>query len=116
MGRNRQGKGSALATIIKRLGFILLALIAASAPTAAADRELGEYLSSQCTTCHQLSGKSNGIPPIVGWDTASFIAVMQSYKKRERDNKAMQNIAGTFSDEDIAALAAYFATIKPKDE
>lgn len=93
---------------------IVVTLLAAL-PVSAADRELGEYLSSQCTTCHQLSGKDNGIPSIVGWDTASFAAVLNSYKKRERENKAMQNIAGTLSDEDIASLAAYFATIKPQN-
>ena len=82
----------------------------------AADPALGEYLSSQCTTCHQLSGKVSGIPAIVGWDQESFIAVMQSYKKKERENKVMQNIAGTLSTEDIAALAAYFATIQPKED
>ena len=87
-----------------------------AAPVAAADVALGEYLSSQCTTCHQLSGKVSGIPSIVGWDTESFAAVMQSYKKKERENKVMQNIANTLSDEDIAALAAYFTTIEPKDE
>ncbi len=85
------------------------------APEAAADDvELGEYLSGQCTTCHQLSGRANGIPSIVGWDAISFVAVMNSYRKKERENKVMQNIAGSLSADDIAALAAYFATIKPK--
>lgn len=81
---------------------------------ASGDKELGEYLSSQCTTCHQVSGKANGIPSIVGWDTDSFVAVMNAYKKKERDNKVMQTIAGTLSPEDIAALAAYFGSLKPK--
>ncbi len=84
------------------------------APAHGDDRELGEYLSSQCTTCHQLSGREAGIPPIVGWDTESFIAVMLSYKKRERENKVMQSIAGSLSGEDIAALATYFASVKPE--
>ena len=96
---------------------IALSLAISFSPLAkAADPALGEYLSSQCTTCHQLSGKVSGIPAIVGWDQESFIAVMQSYKKKERDNKVMQNIAGTLSTEDIAALAAYFATIQPKED
>lgn len=94
----------------------LFLMIGFSAPAQAADAALGEYLSSQCTTCHQLSGKASGIPSIVGWDQESFIAVMQSYKKKERDNKVMQNIAGTLSTEDTAALAAYFATIQPKED
>ena len=93
-----------------------LLIVGLAVPVRAADAALGEYLSSQCTTCHQLSGKVSGIPSIVGWDQESFIAVMQSYKKKERENKVMQNISGTLSTEDIAALAAYFATIKPKED
>ncbi|MGI9522163.1 MAG: c-type cytochrome [Hyphomicrobiaceae bacterium] len=88
-------------------------VVGLAAPIQAGDTALGEYLSGQCTTCHQLSGKVSGIPSIVGWDQESFIAVMQSYQNKERDNKVMQNIAGTLTAEDIAALAAYFATIKP---
>jgi cytochrome c553 len=98
------------------LASLALAMTARSATLPAGDAALGEYLSGQCTTCHQLSGKANGIPSIVGWDTESFIAVMDSYQKKERENKVMQSIAGSLSQEDIAALAAYFATIKPKDE
>jgi cytochrome c len=97
----------------------LTAMLGIGAPTGkarAGDKELGEYLSSQCTTCHQLSGKTKGIPSIVGWDAESFIAVLRSYKLKERENQAMQNIAGTLSDDDMAALAAYFATIKPVNQ
>lgn len=85
-------------------------------PASATDVALGEYLSGQCTTCHQLSGKVSGIPAIVGWDSESFVAVMQSYKRKEREHQVMRTIAGSLSDEDIAALAAYFATIKPATE
>ncbi|MCB1509580.1 MAG: c-type cytochrome [Hyphomicrobiaceae bacterium] len=81
---------------------------------ATGDKELGEYLSSQCTTCHQRSGKGDAIPSIIGWDTGSFIAIMNAYKKKERDNKVMQTIASSLSAEDIAALAAYFGSLKPK--
>ena len=80
------------------------------------DVAFGEYLSSQCVTCHQLSGASNGIPPIVGWDTLSFYQVMDSYRLKVRENKAMQTIAASLSDKDIKSLAAYFATIEPKED
>jgi hypothetical protein len=36
------------------------------------DRDLGEYISSQCVTCHQLSGQSDGIPSIARWPQESF--------------------------------------------
>jgi cytochrome c553 len=94
----------------------LLALIPASAlAQAKGDRALGEYLSGECLACHQLSGKALGaIPPIIGIDAESFTAMMNAYRKKERENQVMQNITVKFSDEEIAALAAYFEAVKPK--
>lgn len=94
---------------------VAIPVLLGTPPATAQDVEYGEYLSSQCTTCHQLSGKDNGIPAIVGWDAESFIAVIGSYKRKERENQAMQTIAASLGDEEIAALAAYFATLKPKE-
>ena len=51
--------------------FVLLPFALRTA-AAAGDRALGEYLSSECVTCHQLSGRYQGIPPIVGWPEPSF--------------------------------------------
>ena len=78
------------------------------------DRALGEYLSSECVTCHQLTGRYQGIPPIVGWPEASFIEIMNEYREKRRSNPVMQTIAGKFSNEEVAALAAYFGSVKPK--
>jgi len=79
------------------------------APQAYADNKaLGQYLASECTACHQLSGASTGIPPIVGWPKDQFVAVVKSYRAKERDNEVMQTIAARLTDEEIAALAAYF--------
>ncbi len=77
--------------------------------------EYGEYLSGSCVTCHQLSGADNGIPAIVGWDKEAFVEVLLSYKTKERGNKAMQTVAIPLSREEMEALAAYFATIAPKE-
>lgn len=90
-------------------------LLAASAQKiqAAGDKAYGEYLSSECVTCHQASGRFEGIPPIVGWPEASFIAIMKQYRARERANPVMQTIAGKLTEKEIAALAAYFGSLKP---
>lgn len=72
------------------------------------DAEYGEYLSSQCTTCHQLNGNNDGIPAIIGWDTADFVTAMHAYKEKQRENPVMQLVTGRMSDEEIAALAEYF--------
>jgi cytochrome c553 len=92
-----------------------LVLLPIGAGTAAGDRALGEYLSSECVTCHQLSGRYQGIPPIVGWPEASFIEIMNEYREKRRANPVMQTIAVKFSSDDIAALAAYFGSVKPKN-
>lgn len=77
------------------------------------DKEYGEYLSSDCTTCHQLSGGDDGIPAIVNWPEEDFVVAVHAYKKKVRPNPTMQMIAGRLGDDEIAALAAYFATIEP---
>jgi cytochrome c553 len=80
----------------------------------AADKALGEYLSSECVTCHQLSGDFAGIRPIIGWPEPLFIEVMGEYRQKKRDSPIMQTIAGRLSREEVAALAAYFGSLKPR--
>jgi cytochrome c len=96
---------------------LVVAVMAVSAVPARAgggDRELGQFLSSECVTCHLPSGqKVGGIPAIVGWPEESFIAVMHSYARKERDNQVMQTVAVKLSEEELAALAAYFGSLKP---
>lgn len=76
------------------------------------DRAFGEYLSGTCVTCHQRTGQSvGGVPAIIAWPEDQFIAVMNSYRAKERDNQVMQNIAAPLTDEEIAALAAYFGSL-----
>ena len=94
--------------------FVLLPFALRTA-AAAGDRALGEYLSSECVTCHQLSGRYQGIPPIVGWPEPSFVEIMNEYRDKRRSNPVMQTIAGKFSNEEVAALAAYFGSVKPKN-
>lgn len=73
------------------------------------DPEYGEYLSGECTTCHQAAGGDDGIPSIVLWPEADFVLAMHAYKNKQRQHPVMQMVAGRLSDEEIAALAAYFA-------
>jgi cytochrome c len=85
-------------------------------PAVADEKQIayGEYLSGECVTCHQINGKVDGIPAIIGWDQEIFVSVFDEYRNKIRPNEAMQTIATRLSDEEVAALAAYFETIKPK--
>jgi len=93
-----------------------LALVAAglggvSPGLADGERALGEYLSAECVTCHQISGDYQGIPSIIGWPRESFIEIMNEYGDKTRSNPVMQTIASRLSVEEIAALAGYFGSL-----
>ncbi|MCC1481397.1 c-type cytochrome [Roseibaca sp. Y0-43] len=75
------------------------------------DVEYGEYLSQECTTCHQRSGANEGIPGIVGWPEDDFVVAMHAYKEKLRPHEVMRSVASRLGDEEIAALAAYFAAL-----
>ena len=109
MADRRKSNGCAKIAIHVVLG------LAAVPAAAQGDKALGEYLSSECVTCHQLSGRYQGIPPIIGWPEASFVAIMNEYREKRRSNPVMQTIAAKFSNEEVAALAAYFGSLKSKN-
>lgn len=76
------------------------------------DKDYGEYLSSECITCHLVSGADSGIPSITGWPAPDFVVAMHAYKVKHRPHPVMQMMASRLSDEEIAALAAYFEGVQ----
>lgn len=73
------------------------------------DVEYGEYLAQECVTCHLASGSDRGIPAITGWPEEDFVVALHAYRRGLRPHAVMQNVAQRLDDEQIAALAAYFA-------
>lgn len=73
------------------------------------DTDYGEYLSSECVTCHRADGGGDGIPSITGWDAAAFVTALHAYKSKHRDHPVMQLATSCLIDEEIAGLAAFFA-------
>lgn len=69
---------------------------------------MGEYLASECATCH-IKGGAAGIPQIAGMPEAQFIAALNAYKSRQRESDVMQSIASRLTAEEMEALAAYFS-------
>nr|WP_241434557.1 c-type cytochrome [Sulfitobacter noctilucae] len=76
------------------------------------DPEYGEYLSSECTACHQADGSADGIPSVTGWPIDDFVVAMHAYKDKLRPHPVMQMMAARLGDEEIAALAAYFKDLE----
>jgi cytochrome c len=73
------------------------------------DVEYGEYLAQECATCHQRTGSDLGIPSITGWPEEDFVVAMHAYRRGLRPHQVMQMVAQRLADDEIAALAAYFA-------
>ena len=76
------------------------------------DPDYGEYLSNECTTCHQLDGGYDGVPSITNWPPEDFVIAMHAYKRKIRPHPVMQMMAGRLTDDEIAALAAYFEKVE----
>tara|TARA_X000001036_G_scaffold317478_1_gene295893 strand:+ start:128 stop:442 length:315 start_codon:yes stop_codon:yes gene_type:complete len=76
-----------------------------------ADSEFGEYLSSQCVTCHK-NNSSKGIPAIAGKDYHYLVSLLEGYRSKELKNNVMRLQAGNLSDEEIASLSLYFSKLK----
>ncbi|MDD9910464.1 MAG: c-type cytochrome [Ahrensia sp.] len=89
----------------------LLVLAFADTARADGDKEYGEYLSSECVTCHQIGATAGQIPSIAGMDAQGFADIMKAYRGQVLENPAMQTVAKRLTDEDIAALAAYFSSL-----
>ena len=76
------------------------------------DPEYGEYLASDCQTCHRSDNKNEGIPGINGREITEIVYALHEYKNKYRKNEVMQMMAGGLGDEEIAALASYFASLQ----
>jgi cytochrome c553 len=85
----------------------------AAAAQAAGDASAGKAKASACAMCHGPTGGGTQMgPKLAGMDPAKFIQDMNDYKSGKRDNAMMKAQAGPLSADDIANLAAYYASLK----
>jgi cytochrome c553 len=88
------------------------ATIIARSPGLAADAAYGEYLASECVTCHRAAVDDGAIPAIVGLPRPYFVNALRDYRAGRRTNPVMQNVARSLNEEQIEPLAAYFASLE----
>lgn len=93
----------------------LLALPAQAQVTGNAEAGGGKV--AMCIGCHGISGyKTNfpevyHVPKIAGQNPKYIVAVLDEYKKGTRKHPSMRGIAGSLSEQDMADVAAYYATL-----
>ena len=88
-------------------------LIAAGAAQAAGDAAAGKAKSASCAGCH--GDKGQGFPPfpaLAGKPEAEQLKALQEFKSGARSNPIMNGNAAALSEQDMADLAAYFASFK----
>lgn len=101
------------------LAGLVLALTAL--PVAAkGDVENGRQLFYTCTGCHGIADYKNAypsyrVPKVGGQNEQYLIAALTGYKKGERNHPTMQAQAESFSDQEIADIAAYLSSLKPAE-
>ena len=71
------------------------------------DLAYGEYLSSECTTCHADTAEG-GIPVIESQPAEIFVTGLLDYRSGQRSHPVMEMIANRLTDAEVAALAAFF--------
>ncbi|MHB1145857.1 MAG: c-type cytochrome [Thiobacillus sp.] len=90
-------------------GFIGLAL---SGLAGAADIHT-QSIASTCMSCHGPGGKSQGaIPSLAGLDKEYFVKSMKDFKAGTRAASIMKRHANGYTDAEVEAMAAYFASLK----
>jgi sulfide dehydrogenase cytochrome subunit len=90
--------------------------LAAAAGPAAAQQIDGRVLAMSCMNCHGPGGKSPGdIPSIAGKSEDFLKSALLDFREGRRTGTAstvMTRLAKGYSDDEIAALAKYIATLK----
>ncbi|HYL24832.1 MAG TPA: cytochrome c [Burkholderiales bacterium] len=92
----------------------MLALAGAmSAVQAGGDPQAGKARAAGCAGCHGANGEGKSPnPPLAGKPEVEFIQAMKDYKSGKRTNPVMKGLASNLSDQDLANLAAYYASLK----
>ena len=86
--------------------------VAMAADEVTGDIEYGEHLAAECVACHATTGHNPGIPQIAGMHASGMVSILQAYRDKQLENVTMQTIAARLDDEQIAALAVYYASLK----
>ena len=84
------------------LASIAAALVAAAVPPAGA---------VACSGCHPTSSRvTSPVPRLIGLDRSAIVRAMQDFRSGQRAGTIMDRIAKGFTDDEIQAIAAWYAT------
>ena len=80
----------------------------AAAAVASAEPPAG---AASCSGCHPTSPRvTSPVPRLVGLDRAAVVRAMQDFRSGQRAATVMDRLAKGFTDDEIQAIAAWYAT------
>lgn len=103
-------------TILGIFLFVLAASALAQASAPVGNAEAGTSKVSMCTGCHGIPGYKTvyphvyQVPMITGQQAAYLVKALQAYKSGARSHPSMRGVAKSMSDQDMADVAAYYAS------
>ena len=84
---------------------------------AAGDIEAGANKDSMCVGCHGIPNyktafpKTYRVPRIAGQKVDYLVSALKAYRAGQRSHPSMKAVAGSMTDQDIADIAAYYASL-----
>jgi cytochrome c553 len=89
----------------------------ATATPPSGDAARGKQLTYTCQGCHGVEGYRNAYPnfhvPKIGGQSPQYLVnALNDYRQGKRKHPTMQAQAESFSDQDIADIAAFLANVK----
>jgi cytochrome subunit of sulfide dehydrogenase len=97
------------------IGAVLIAVaVAWLTPAQAAGQPSGSAMAHTCAGCHGTQGRLGTVEfvPLAGLPETEFLRAMQDFRSGRRAATLMGHVARGFSDDELKAMARYFATVK----
>ena len=101
---------------ILAIAALTLGLTGAAIAAEKGDAAAGAAKAATCTACHGLNGNSvdPALGPVIAGQNANYVRdQVKRIQNGQRPNPVMQPMVKTLTDQDIADLAAFFATQTP---
>jgi cytochrome c553 len=84
-----------------------------SAVQAGGDPAAGKAKANGCAGCHGANGEGKDpYPKLAGLPENEIVQMLKDYKSGKRKNAIMKTFASKLSDQDMANLGAYYASLK----
>jgi cytochrome c553 len=99
---------------MKKITLALAIIVAMATPAIAADIDAGKAKSMVCAACHGAAGVSAVpmYPNLAGQKEMYLAKQLKDFKAGNRKDPIMGGMAMPLSEEDIANLSAYYASLK----